>query len=269
MGLLDKLRAVTLLGSAKPSRVEPQPASPGDGKPKAFRSRTAVHEDDSESPKSRQEVGNGSLVAPATPTRPPPSPLGRSLTATGLKFDAASGLWVKAAPASPASPVALAGGGTPVRAALPPIPAPEVTAPTDKPVHLLEALLYLLEPLVGSAGGKKAKTDKKELGTLTLALLVRVVEAANERVVQRHGEPKEERRAPMTSVQQQTAARRAKQLVQSLQTSQNSTEKDTAVLDLAKLAEGEVSAARGRVRRPREELARAAAAPPASRPGAP
>jgi hypothetical protein len=120
--------------------------------------------------------------------------------------------------------------GAALGAALPPIAA--------KQVRLLEALAYLLEPLVEAAGAasKKDKEKTKEQGVLTLALLMRLVEAANERALQLSGSLPAAKAKAGSTVQQETAARRARQLVAGLQTEYGN-DRGRAVIDLCGLVE--------------------------------
>jgi len=115
-------------------------------------------------------------------------------------------------------------------AALPPIGA--------KQARLVEALAYLLEPLVEAAGApsKKDKEKSKEQGVFTLGLLLRLVEAANERALQLSGERLAAKAKGGATVQQETAARRARQLVAGLQT-EGGHDRGRAVIDLSGLIE--------------------------------
>ena len=120
--------------------------------------------------------------------------------------------------------------GAALGAALPPIGA--------KQARLVEALAYLLEPLVEAAGApsKKDKEKSKEQGVFTLGLLLRLVEAANERALQLSGERPAAKAKGGATVQQETAARRARQLVAGLQT-EGGHDRGRAVIDLCGLIE--------------------------------
>ena len=120
--------------------------------------------------------------------------------------------------------------GAALGAALPPIGA--------KQARLVEALAYLLEPLVEAAGApsKKDKEKSKEQGVFTLGLLLRLVEAANERALQLSGERPAAKAKGGATVQQETAARRARQLVAGLQT-EGGHDRGRAVIDLSGLIE--------------------------------
>ena len=120
--------------------------------------------------------------------------------------------------------------GAALGTALPPIAA--------KQARLLEALTYLLESLVEAAGAasKKDKEKTKEQGVLTLALLMRLVEAANERALQLSGERPAAKAKAASTMQQETAARRARQLVAGLQTDYGN-DRGRAIIDLCGLVE--------------------------------
>jgi len=109
--------------------------------------------------------------------------------------------------------------------------------------QLLEALAYLLEPLVEQQSAGGSKKEKKEQGMLTLPLLLRVIEAAHERSLRRQGaagaKSNKGGAAGGPTPQQETAARRVRQLVSTLQTASTSDEKDRAVLELASVVEAD------------------------------